>query len=141
MTILVDIHQAVLCFTFFCMWERCKICHKPLNNEANILKLRILCISSGALFLPVIGFGFGGVAAGSIAASFQGPAVVAGSMFAVLQSLGATGLGILLFGSAGAAVSVLAPYLSLLGWCDDDDHSGDDDDNSPMLLNIQQMIH
>ena len=43
--------------------------------------------------LPLLGFGIGGIAAGSIAASIQGPAVAAGSVFAVLQSLGATGMG------------------------------------------------
>ena len=56
------------------------------------------------MVLLELGFGLGGITAGSFAASIQGPAVVAGSMFAVLQSLGATGMGILLFGSIGAAV-------------------------------------
>ena len=40
--------------------------------------------------LPAIGFGSAGVIAGSLAASVQGPAVAAGSYFAVLQSIGAT---------------------------------------------------
>jgi hypothetical protein len=61
----------------------------------------------GGLALPLLGFGLGGITAGSVAASIQGPGVVAGSMFAVLQSLGATGMGILLFGSTGAAMDVL----------------------------------
>ena len=55
----------------------------------------------GGIALPFLGFGLEGITAGSFAASIQGPAVVAGSMFAVLQSLGATGMGILLFGSIG----------------------------------------
>ena len=71
----------------------------------------------GAAALPLLGFGLGGIVGGSVAASIQGPAVVAGSMFAVLQSLGATGMGILLFGSIGAAIGVLTPLLASLGWC------------------------
>jgi hypothetical protein len=95
------------------MWERCQQCNKPLNNEANIKTLRLIIAGSGlagtilgGIALPFLGFGLGGITAGSFAASIQGPAVVAGSMFAVLQSLGATGMGILLFGSIGAAVGV-----------------------------------
>ena len=87
------------------MWERCRTCNKPLNNEINIKTLRKIIISSGlgglllgGCALPFLGFGLGGISAGSFAASMQGPAVVAGSFFAVLQSLGATGMGILLFG-------------------------------------------
>lgn len=66
--------------------------------------LRIIIAGSGlagtilcGIVLPFLGFGLGGITAGSFAASIQGPAVVAGSMFAVLQSLGATGMGILFF--------------------------------------------
>jgi hypothetical protein len=93
------------------MWEHCQQCNKPLNNEANIKTLRTIMAGSslagtflGVIALPLLGFGLGGITAGSFAAGIQGPAVVAGSMFAVLQSLGATGMGILLFGSIGAAV-------------------------------------
>jgi hypothetical protein len=105
-------------------WSRC---HKTLNNEANILVLRRIVYASGAfglltgaLALPALGFGLGGISAGSVAAWIQGPAVAAGSWFAVLQSLGATGLGIVLFGSLGTAVGVLAPLTTRLGWCDCD---------------------
>jgi hypothetical protein len=66
---------------------------------------------------PFLGFGLGGISAGSFAASIQGPAVVAGSFFAVLQSLGATGIGILLFGSIGGAIGLLSPLVAKLGWC------------------------
>jgi hypothetical protein len=71
----------------------------------------------GAIALPVMGFGLGGITAGSFAASIQGPAVAAGSTFAILQSLGATGMGILLFGSLGGAIGVLAPLATRIGWC------------------------
>ena len=77
----------------------------------------------GSLALPALGFGTGGIVGGSIAASIQGPAVAAGSLFAVLQSLGATGMGIVLFGSIGAAIGVISPIAATLGWC-----AGHDDD-------------
>jgi hypothetical protein len=71
-----------------------------MNNEANIMILRNIVLGSGlagtllgVIALPLLGFGIGGIVAGSIAASIQGPAVAAGSVFAVLQSLGATGMG------------------------------------------------
>lgn len=109
-------------------WDRCAICQKPLNNETNILKLRKIVLGAGlgSMFLggaalPLLGFGLSGITAGSIAAGLQGPAVVAGSMFAILQSLGATGMGILLFGSIGAAIGVLTPLLAMLGWCEGHD--------------------
>jgi hypothetical protein len=70
----------------------------------------------GGIAFPYLGFGLGGITAGSFAASIQGPAVVAGSMFAVLQSLSATGMGSLLLGSIRAAVRVLAPIAAKLGW-------------------------
>ncbi|KAH0549306.1 interferon alpha-inducible protein 27, mitochondrial-like [Cotesia glomerata] len=64
------------------------------------------CIA-GASALPLLGFGMSGIIKGSLAASWQGPAVVSGSLFATLQSLGATGLGNLLFGAVGlVAVAV-----------------------------------
>ena len=106
------------------MWERCPNCNQPLNNEANIITLRKIIIGSGVgglllggCALPFLGFGLGGISAGSFAAGIQGPAVVAGSLFAVLQSLGATGMGMLLFGSVGAAIGILTPLVARLGWC------------------------
>lgn len=38
-------------------------------------------------------------------------------MFAILQSLGATGLGILLFGSIGAGLGLLSSSAAAIGWC------------------------
>lgn len=46
---------------------------------------------TGGLALFAAGYAGAGVAAGSLAASLQGPAVAAGSWFATCQSLGATG--------------------------------------------------
>ncbi len=62
---------------------------------------------------------------GSAAASWQASigSVAAGSMFAILQSLGATGLGILLFGSVGAGLGLLTSSAAALGWCTCDSDS------------------
>jgi hypothetical protein len=52
-----------------------------------------------------------GVAAGSIAAGLQGSAIISGSAFAVLQSAGAAGIGMVstaVLGTAGAAVGYKA---------------------------------
>jgi len=110
----------------FQFWDRCSRCGKQLVNESNLLKLRYIIGGSvigggilGAVALPLIGFGAGGIAAGSAAAAWQSSigSVAAGSMFAILQSLGATGLGILLFGSVGAGLGLLSSSAAALGWC------------------------
>lgn len=72
--------------------------------------------------LPLVGFGIGGIAAGSTAAAWQssiGSAgiVASGSLFAILQSLGTNGLGIILFGSVGAALGLLTSAAGKIGWC------------------------
>jgi hypothetical protein len=106
------------------LFYKCPVCQRPLNSESNIPILRKIMAATGiggsiagACALPLLGFGLGGIIAGSFAASIQGPAVAAGSLFAILQSLGATGMGILLVGSVGAAVGVLSPLTAKLGWC------------------------
>lgn len=43
--------------------------------------------------------------------------MAAGSLFAILQSLGATGIGILLFGSIGAGLGALSSSAAAIGWC------------------------
>ena len=60
--------------------------------------------AAGQSLVGFLGFTKAGVAAGSIAASVQGPAVAAGSTFATLQSVGATG-----------AILALAPTAAVLG--------------------------
>ncbi|XP_074109225.1 uncharacterized protein LOC141533997 isoform X2 [Cotesia typhae] len=72
--------------------------------------------------LPLLGFGKSGIIGGSLAAGWQGPAVAAGSWFATFQSLGATGLGKLLFGavgsiSGGGALGLVYRFRGPLGWC------------------------
>lgn len=108
------------------IYEKCSKCNKPLVNETNLKRLRALIIGStavvgilGIVLLPVLGFTTGGIAAGSAAAAWQSSvgAVAAGSLFAVLQSLGATGIGILLFGGIGASLGALGSVASRLGWC------------------------
>lgn len=69
----------------------------------------LLCLAVGVL-LCVCGFGEGGVAAGSLAAQWQSMIgnVVAGSLFAVFQSLGAT-LGVI----AASGQILIAPVVFL----------------------------
>lgn len=107
-------------------YDKCPICNKPIVCRENLYRLRKLimgafvgCGVTGAAILPLFGFGTGGISAGSFAASWQSYIgnVAAGSLFATLQSLGATGLGILLFGSVSAALGVLATIAYRLGWC------------------------
>lgn len=107
-------------------WDRCPNCGKPLVTESNLWKLRgILMISGGvlgAIVLPLMGFSTAGVAAGTAAAAWQSSigsagTIATGSLFSVLQSLGATGLGIILFGSVGAALGLLGTAAAKLGWC------------------------
>ncbi|XP_011706220.1 PREDICTED: interferon alpha-inducible protein 27-like protein 1 [Wasmannia auropunctata] len=104
----------------------CTNCNKPLSNEENVYKFRILLLGStviggilGCATFPLLGFGSSGISAGSYAASWQASigSVAAGSLFAILQSLGAKGLGILLFGSSTAAISLLTPVAANLNWC------------------------
>lgn len=111
------------------LYEKCSKCSKPLVNESNLKRLRLLVIGStatlgifGVVLLPMIGFTAGGVGAGSFAASWQSSigAVAAGSLFAVLQSLGATALGSLLFGSIGTALGLLGSVATRLRWCECD---------------------
>ncbi|XP_031629586.1 interferon alpha-inducible protein 27-like protein 1 [Contarinia nasturtii] len=111
------------------MWDRCPKCGKPLVCESNVWTLRALiggCTVGGAIIgaasLPLLGFGTAGVAAGSAAAAWQSSigAVAAGSIFAILQSLGATGLGVLLFGSIGAGMGLLSSSAARIGWCPGD---------------------
>lgn len=112
------------------VFTKCLVCDKPLVCEGNLKILRGIVIGStvgagilGVAALPLIGFGLGGIAAGSFAAAWQSSigAVAAGSLFAVLQSLGATGLGMLLFGSVASAMGLLGSLAARLNWCTCDD--------------------
>lgn len=74
-----------------------------------------VAVVSAPLLLPAMGFGAGGIAAGSIAACLQSMVgnVAAGSLFAALQSAGAAGLATSIqvgLGSAGAAVGAAVAY-------------------------------
>lgn len=111
------------------MWKRCEKCNRPLVCKSNIWKIRSILAGCtvgtgllGAAALPFIGFGAGGVVAGSAAASWQSSIglVAAGSLFAALQSLGATGLGTVLFGSIGAALPLITSIAVKLDWCVND---------------------
>lgn len=58
---------------------------------------------TGTCVLHTIGFGTTGVSAGSLAASIQTSSTVAGSLFAMAQSAGATGAGSALVTTIGGA--------------------------------------
>lgn len=109
-------------------WEKCSHCDKPRVCRENLKELQWIIGGSvagggiiGASALRLIGFRSGGVTAKSFAATWQSKigSVAAGSLFATLQSLGATGLGTIMFGSIGAALGLLASIASRLGWCED----------------------
>lgn len=108
------------------MFEKCRECNKPIVNETNLKKLRLLVLGGlitggafGASILPFLGFKLAGIYAGSIAATWQSSlgSVAAGSLFATLQSLGATGLGMLLFGVTGSALGSLAAIAPMINFC------------------------
>lgn len=72
-----------------------------------------------APFLPLLGFGEGGVVAGSLAAGTQAGIgnVAAGSTFATLQSMGAAGIGTKALVATGAVVgagvtAAVAPHIA-----------------------------
>lgn len=115
-------------------YELCATCKKPQINENNLFVLRkrtLLYVGGGCVVggllggavLPIMGFGSAGVADGSMASSWKSSIglVSAGSTFSLLQSLGATGSGIILFGSVGAvggggALGLIHKHASKFGW-------------------------
>lgn len=70
----------------------------------------VAAVSAATFALPILGFGSAGVAAGSVAAGVQSliGSVSAGSLFALLQSVGATGLAM----GAKAAIATVGGLLS-----------------------------
>lgn len=109
--------------------NKCPYCGRYLVSEENlyILRKRIFIAMGlsglgGVLMLPMLGFGLGGITAGSVASAWQSSigSVAAGSLFAALQSLGMTGLGSLLFGSIGAALPLLALLAPKINFCNRD---------------------
>ena len=79
------------------------------------------CTVAGAVALPVVlplvGFTSVGVAAASIAAGIQGPAVAAGSYFAIAQSVAATGTAVAAGAKIGVAVGVVADVACKAWFC------------------------
>ncbi|KAI3654171.1 hypothetical protein MP228_000890 [Amoeboaphelidium protococcarum] len=121
----------------------CPCCGRPLVNEHNVRILRIKILASavaggvaGATALPLLGFGLGGITAGSFAAWMQGPSVAKGSMFAILQSLGASGVGNVLFGSISAAVMAIKELAGTLGWCTCDSPQSDEDRGEDQKIGV-----
>ena len=109
------------------MWDRCFICKRPMWSSLNVIKLSGIifgCVyvgfTLGSKSLARIGFGAGGIIAGTFAAAWHSGIgnAAAGTLFAALQSLGASGLGIYLFGIPGALLAALVPYGFRIKWCE-----------------------
>lgn len=115
-------------------FQFCTRCNKPIVNEENLRILRHIILESsivttfclGFFALPIIGFASTGVVSGSIAAAWQSSIgnVVAGSLFATLQSMGTSVLYQLLFGAIGSlvgggtgALACLLAHAEQLGFC------------------------
>ena len=64
--------------------------------------------------LTAAGFGTAGVALGSIAATIQGPATVAGGLFASCQSAGMIGIAVTTKAAIGAAIGTVAGVITRL---------------------------
>jgi hypothetical protein len=67
-------------------------------------------VVAAPIVLGIVGFGSAGIVAGSLAASWMGPATVAGGAFATLQAAGAGGLGLagnIVLGGGVAAAHVI----------------------------------
>ena len=64
--------------------------------------------------LTAAGFGTAGVALGSIAATIQGPATVAGGVFASCQSAGVIGMAVTTKAAIGAAIGTVAGVITRL---------------------------
>ena len=67
----------------------------------------VVGIVAAPFVLTGLGFGTTGVAAGSIAASVQGPATVAGGWFASCQSAGVVGMAVSTKAGIGAAITTI----------------------------------
>eukprot|EP01129_Flabellula_baltica_P017606 TRINITY_DN9808_c0_g1_i1.p1 TRINITY_DN9808_c0_g1~~TRINITY_DN9808_c0_g1_i1.p1 ORF type:complete len:166 (+),score=31.19 TRINITY_DN9808_c0_g1_i1:51-548(+) len=81
-------------------------CKKGLGFLSGII-LTPIVITAG---LGVIGFGSGGVIAGSLAASLQSSSTVAGGLFATAQSIGATG-SLAYAGTSGVILQTTGGYI------------------------------
>lgn len=112
------------------LFEKCPKCKRTIVSTKNLYIIRAgvslgfmtTLGGIGFFMLPLLGFGAGvggGIAGGSVAAAWQSSlgSAAAGSLFATLQSLGATGLGVLLFGSTGSALGLLGSLAVKLDWC------------------------
>lgn len=109
-------------------WELCPETGKIEVCPSNLIKLSgILAVSvtggvvAGTYALPWLGFDVSGVGATTFAAGWQAGIgnIVAGSPFAILQSLAATGKGAILFGGVGAGLGGLASLVAAkkIDWC------------------------
>ena len=73
-----------------------------------------VAIVAAPFVLTAVGFGTVGVAVGSIAATIQGPATVAGGVFASCQSAGVIGMAVTTKATIGAAIGTVAGVITRL---------------------------
>lgn len=110
------------------LWYRCPETNKPEICSENLWKLRAICGGTvavggavGYYLLPTVGFSPIGPDPGTYAAAWQSSigVVPAKSLFAICQSLGMTGTGVVIIGSTTAALTFLAGLVAAnkLDWC------------------------
>lgn len=108
------------------MWERCENCSKSMVCVSNLWKIR--AIMGGSVMgtdtvdtatLSLLGFDSNSLIQGSTAAAIYSNVsnILAGSVFATLQSLEVIDLGTLLFGSENVALDILKSIAVKLDWC------------------------
>lgn len=107
-------------------YQYCRKCSKKLINRHNLLLLRSVSVAKittgfvlGLAALPMLGFTASGVMAGSLAAAWQSSIgnVTAGSMFAILQSLGTAVYSKIMFGSVVGGLIALRQYAVQMNFC------------------------
>lgn len=92
-------------------FEKCTQCERTMVSEKNLWALRkgiqfgFVASLGGALILPLIGFG----------STFY-PALT-DRLLEIVRSLGATGVGTLLYGSTASALGLLSSLANQLDWC------------------------
>lgn len=84
-------------------------------HSARLEKINSLLNGAGVHVLHLLGFGSSGIAAGSIAAGLQTSHTVAGGLFALAQSAGATGASSTMAATTGGVAMSLLGGVAWLG--------------------------
>ena len=88
------------------------ILYSDMSNLAIGAAVTAVGVVAAPVALGAIGFGAAGIVAGSLAASVQGPAVVAGGLFATLQAFAADG-GFTVMGGTTAVAAGAATWAAV----------------------------